>query len=319
MLRYHLLFITILFLSITSLAQTYRKLVKQADSLYTAKDFKRSNDFYQKAFKVKRKNENDLYNGACSAALAGDKRSAYEFLELAFRNGWTNITHLRKDTDLESLHNDKQWTGLLMRVQKKADELESSYDKALQKELLAIFDDDQNIRNQYLTLAKKVGFKNPKVDSISKIMRHTDSVDLIKVKRILDEKGWVGKDKVGEANTTLFLVIQHSDLKTQESYLPMMRDAVKKRHASANELALLEDRVSLRQGKKQVYGSQIYRNEKTNKYYVAPLDDPDNVDKRREKVGLGPMADYVAGWDIIWNLEEYKKQLPEIESLNKPK
>jgi hypothetical protein len=145
-----------------------------------------------------------------------------------------------------------------------------------------------------------------------------DSINLIKVKFILNKYGWLGSDIVGEqGNTTLFLVIQHADLVTQENYLPMMRIAVKNGKAKGSSLALLEDRVALREGKKQIYGSQIVRDEATQKSYVSPLEDPENVDKRRAEVGLEPLAEYVIQWKIIWNVEQYKKNLPVIEAIEK--
>jgi hypothetical protein len=77
----------------------------------------------------------------------------------------------------------------------------------------------------------------------------------------------------------------------------------------------LEDRVAIGEGKQQIYGSQIGYDMKTNKTYVLPLIDPDNVDKRRAKVGLGLMSDYVKHWDMIWDVEEYKRQLPNLEKM----
>jgi hypothetical protein len=73
--------------------------------------------------------------------------------------------------------------------------------------------------------------------------------------------------------------------------------------------------VALGEGRKQIYGSQIGMHE--NRYYILPLEDPDNVDKRRAEAGLGQISDYVKGWDITWDIEKYKKQLPEIEKWNK--
>jgi hypothetical protein len=149
-------------------------------------------------------------------------------------------------------------------------------------------------------------------------MRYKDSIHIAIVSKILDEKGWVGKDKIGKlANNTFFIVIQHSNLKTQQKYLPMMRTAAKEGNTETSWLALLEDRVALGEGRKQIYGSQIYWNEKTNKSYVAPLEDPDNVDKRRKEVGLDPLSHYLEQLGLIWNAEEYKKQLPEFEMLNR--
>ncbi len=42
-----------------------------------------------------------------------------------------------------------------------------------------------------------------------------------------------------------------------------MREAVKKGNANSSSLALLEDRVALRKGEKQIYGSQIGRDQET--------------------------------------------------------
>lgn len=141
---------------------------------------------------------------------------------------------------------------------------------------------------------------------------------LSKIDILFEQDGRVGADKVGgQANQTLFLVIQHSDLKTQQKYLLMMREAVKIGNVNESALALLEDRVALGEGKKQIYGSRIGYDNETNKTFVLLLEDPDNIDKRRAEVGLGLLADYVKRWDIIWNIEEYKKQLPEIEEKQK--
>ena len=193
-----------------------------------------------------------------------------------------------------------------------------NYDKPLKRELLKIWNEDQDIRQEWTEAWNKFGEVSPTLDSIIKIVRYKDSIHLAIVTKILDEKGWVGKDKIGSlANNTFFMVIQHSDLKTQQKYLPMMRTAVKEGKTEARWLALLEDRVALGEGRKQIYGSQIYLNKKTNKSYVAPLEAPDNVDKRRKEVGLDPLSHYLKQWDLIWNQEEYKKQLPELELLNK--
>lgn len=222
------------------------------------------------------------------------------------------------DPDLIPLHNDKRWTEFKDYVYKMIDQREAKYDKPLKEELLAIWHEDQDIRNEAIEAWKKTGKENPIYDSLTKIIQYKDSIHLIKIAKILDEQGWVGKDKVGvQANQTLWLVIQHSNLKTQQKYLPIMRNAVKEGKCEARWLALTEDRIALREGRKQIYGSQLNLNKETNKYYVAPLEDPDNVDKRRIGVGLEPIKEYLKQWDIIWNVEEYKKQLPELELLNK--
>lgn len=297
-------------------SENYFSLIKTADFYYRAKDYEKSLELFQRAFQQKSDNPTHLYNASCSAALAEKKDTAFELLEQAFQNGWTNINHLKNDPDLKTLHNDDRWTSLINKMQQKADEMEANFDKPLRAELLEIFQNDQGIRHEYLEAANDHGYDHPSVDSLAKIMLNHDSINLIKVTRILDERGWVGPGIVGgQANAALFLVIQHAPLEAQKKYLPMMREAVKNGDARVSSLALLEDRIALREGRKQIYGSQIGRNPETGEHYVSPLKDPDNVDKRRAEVGLGPIAEYVKRWGITWDVEEYKKQLPELEKL----
>lgn len=94
---------------ITAQGQSYRSLVAKADSLYDAKEFKRSIQVYEQAFKIETKNPTDLYNAACSAALALEKERSYDLLESALKNGWINVRHIKEDTDLTSLHGEKRW------------------------------------------------------------------------------------------------------------------------------------------------------------------------------------------------------------------
>lgn len=88
-----------------------------------------------------------------------------------------------------------------------------------------------------------------------------------------------------------------------------MRNAVRKGNVKSNHLALFEDRVALRKGGKQIDGSQIGRDKKTGEFYVLPLIDPDNVDKRRAEVGLVTIQEYIQRWGITWNVERYKTDL----------
>lgn len=308
----------LLFLFTSLHAQEYSKLISEADRLYETKDYKMSTDLYTKAFKIESKNPNDLYNGACASSLAGNTEKAFKWLNLSIDNGWMNLKHLSSDTDLENLHSKKEWEMTVGKLEKKLKLMEANYDKPLQAELLAIYDEDQKYRFQMNETQKKFGPESKEMQDLWKITDQKDSINLLKVKKILDEKGWVGKDKVGaQANSALFLVIQHADLETQKKYLPMMKEAVTKGNASPASLALLIDRIEIREGRKQIYGSQIGTNPTNKTLYVLPLVDPDNVDKRRAEVGLGPIAEYVKNWNLVWDVEKYKSELPELEKLNK--
>ncbi|WP_433834834.1 DUF6624 domain-containing protein [Flavobacterium anhuiense] len=301
-------------------AQTYNEWVKKADSCYRAENYTLSVANYEKAFKIEQKDVDDLYNAGCAASMAKENKKAFKWLNLAIENGYENIAHIQIDGDLKRLHSEKEWKKTIDHLEKKIIVLEANYDKPLNKELLAIYAEDQGIRHEFMKIYKEKGRESKAFDSINNLMGYKDSINLVKVMKILNEKGWVGTGIVSyQANQTLFLVIQHADLKYQKKYLPMMREAVKKGNAKPSHLAYLEDRVALREGGKQIYGSQVYTNPSTKKNFVAPLEDPDNVDKRRAAVGLGPLADSVIKADIVWNVEEYKKELPELERMIKEK
>jgi len=170
----------------------------------------------------------------------------------------------------------------------------------------AIYQDDQRYRQQLRGVVEKYGRESEEVKAHWKIIQHQDSINLIKIENILDEHGWLGADVIGtDGNWTLFLVIQHSNLETQKKYLPIVQEAVSKGNARAIDFALLQDRVLLESGEMQIYGTQLGVDPKTGIRYLAPLMDPDNVDKRRAEVGLPPMP-------ATWDVEEYKRSLPEL-------
>lgn len=187
----------------------------------------------------------------------------------------------------------------------------SQFNKALLPVLDSIYHDDQFYRLQMLRLIKNKAAASS-IDSIKTIIQTTDHKNLVKVNRIIQQHGWLGPQEVGmNGSQALFLVIQHADLATQQKYYPMIRQAEKDGKTLSSNLAILEDRIAMREGKKQLYGSQGFTDKATGITYIYPVADVDNLDKRRQSMGLPPMKTYAANWD----LEAYKKQLPEIEQI----
>lgn len=173
----------------------------------------------------------------------------------------------------------------------------------LTEELESIFETDQSLRMIVDSIEQKYGFESEETQGIWQKIHENDSINLIKIDSIISKYGWLGVDKIGEkGNAALFLVIQHSDLKTQEKYLPMMKDAVKKGNANGSELALLIDRIEMFNGRPQVYGSQIQYID--GKYTIYKIIDEKNVNKRRSEVGLQPLEEYVKIWNIDYKLPE---------------
>lgn len=284
--------------------QSYSTLVRIADSLYNIKDYKASAFTYSEAFKMNgwTGTTNDRYNAACSWSLANYPDSAFSNLQIIVtKANYYNYDHIITDPDLKNLHSDKRWLPLIAGVKQNQEKAEAKLNKPLVAELKQVLKDDQGPRLKIDSVSKKYGYNSVEMNHLWNDIGRKDSVNLVKVKAILDKYGWLGPDVVGNSGAvTLFLVIQHADQQTQEKYLPAMRNAVKNGKANPANLALLEDRVALEEGKKQIYGSQIGRDEKTGKFYIRPIEDEINVDKRRAAVGLPPLKDYVKQWGILY-------------------
>jgi hypothetical protein len=161
------------------------------------------------------------------------------------------------------------------------------------------------------------GRNSKEVKAHWKAVKIRDSINRIRGTKFLEKRAWLASDVIGkEGISALFQVILHSDQKSQEKYLPMMKEAVKKGTIQGTDIAILEDRVALGQEKKQIYGSQIGWDTEI-KYYIKPLEDPENVDKRRKEVGLLPLSYYDYILKIKWDPAVYILYLPTIEAIEK--
>lgn len=300
--------------------ESYTSSVKQADSLYKINEFQASGETYSAAFAAWGSGfMSDRYNAACSWSLAGNADSAfYQLFKISRVGSYKNYQHLTEDPDLKPIHEDERWKEVCEIVKTNKEEAEKDLIKPLVEILDSVYTDDQRERRELSDIGKEFGWESPEMKAKWAVIHKFDSINLKKVTSILDEYGWLGTDKVGgQGNMAIFLVIQHAELEVQLKYLPMMREAVKAGNARGSSLALLEDRVALRQGKRQIYGSQVGRDPDTDEHYVLPLDDPENVDARRAEVGLPPLADYAKRWDIVWDPVAYLKMLPELEEKRK--
>jgi hypothetical protein len=298
----------------------YSELTKNALILYENKEYLKAGQKYSEAFNSLGNSGwlNDRYIAACAWALANETDSAFsQLLKVVNGSNFIFEDYVINNSDLNILHSDKRWSKIIEIINNK-DNYDIISDKQLGDTLKAIYFQNVKYRQQVKEIRNKYGVQSDTVKAYWKKIEENDSKILTFVKKILDTRGWLGSDIIGDkGNQILYLAIQHSDIETQEKYLPMMREAVHKGNASPSNFAYLLDRIAIGQGKKQIYGSQINRDQVTGEYYIQPLEDPDNVDIRRKEVGLGKLQDIVSQLGMTWNIEEYKKKLPEIEAKQK--
>ncbi len=145
------------------------------------------------------------------------------------------------------------------------------------------------IRNQVMPTVREFGFGSPQMDSLDREIQHFDSVSLAIVTAIIDEHGWLSKRHIGKAaNHTLFLAIQHAaDHSVREKYFPLLRASAENGDSELSDMATMQDRMLVEEGELQLYGTQSKMVD--GELVPFPIADPESVNKRRRKVGLGKM------------------------------
>jgi len=173
-------------------------------------------------------------------------------------------------------------TGTEAILKKRTVSQEQLADRAKLESLLQL---DQNIRQRSL----KRALSSEEIAEQSKIDQRNRQF----LTKLINKYGWPGIDFAGlQGADTAFLILQHADLATQEKYLEIFRQAVKEGNAWPSQLAMLEDRVNIRNNKPQLYGTQFHFDDK-GIVTPDPIADPEHVDQRRRAVGLIPLAEYL--------------------------
>jgi hypothetical protein len=183
--------------------------------------------------------------------------------------------------------------------------IEQPNDSILKEQLELIGVEDQTLRLLLPQVTEKFGRETKEYKYIWSLINRQDSICINKLTQILEKYGWLGKNRVGgNANQAIWLIIQHSDLKTQEKYLPLLKESVANGESEGWHLAFLEDRILMSKKKKQRFGTQaVWDNElKRNKIY--PIEDVKNVNYRRQELGLEPIEKYADSNGHIFNQKE---------------
>jgi hypothetical protein len=123
-------------------------------------------------------------------------------------------------------------------------------------------------------------------------MNRIDVANADRLREIIDEHGWPGCSLVGdEGANNAWCLTQHASLDLQRRALELLRRAVAAGEATPKQLAYLTDRVRIKEGRKQLYGTQMLGSESEGPM-PWPVEDPHNLDRRRAAVGLEPFTDY---------------------------
>ncbi|WP_146009593.1 DUF6624 domain-containing protein [Deinococcus planocerae] len=135
-------------------------------------------------------------------------------------------------------------------------------------------------------MAEDVRMRSGVVDAEAWLTFDTESTRLLR--EIIAAHGWPGRSLVGEDGATAaWLLAQHSpDLAFQRGVLDVLQ-AQPEGEVAPEHAAYLHDRICVREGRPQRYGTQVQPDGTP-----FPLE-PGDVDARRASVGLEPLAVYL--------------------------
>lgn len=288
--------LSFLLFPLVSIAQHFHGYVKKADSLFKVNQFDLASDNYIKALALIEEQyiePHELINIAKAFAMSGNSSKAMHYLFKLVERGGISAALLENTSEFRKMQQSSDWQQLI----DEARLLEQRADSTLIKSLKAIGIADQLYRKKLDSLyLHNIKNRELRIFYADK-QRYLDSVNLMQVTAILESHGFPSRVAVGRFNTVIFYVVQHADLKTQERYYPQFEQAATTGNLSWRLLCLMTDRIRMRKGLKQLYGTQ-FRTDSSGESTLYEVEDFDKLDNRRLKIGLAPIKEYTSFFGV---------------------
>lgn len=260
-------------------------LVARAESAYAEKRYAECARFFEQAVAAapsESRQRSFAYNAACCHSLGGNVDAAFAMLGRAQDAGLRDLAGIEQDADLAAVRADPRWPAFVAAGEARNAAWEQSLGApGLRRELLALVAEDQAVRGAWIAQPS---------EQTSAAMSAIDRKSTMRMKEVVARHGWPGASLIGEdgANAA-WLLVQHADLDVafQKQCLALMEPLVERGEVAGAEFAYLYDRVAVAEKRPQRFGTQFDETREPR-----PIEDPEHVDERRAKVGLGTMAEY---------------------------
>jgi hypothetical protein len=158
----------------------------------------------------------------------------------------------------------------------------------VREQLLAMVAKDQQVRAELLATGALFDGYQPRMAAVH--LAHAERLETI-----IETVGWPVESQVGrDGAEAAWLILQHAigSPGLQRACLPLLQEAAKDGGIPAWQAAYLEDRICVFEGRPQRFGTHLDW-DGNGVLSPHPIADPDNVDRRRAEVGLGPLALHV--------------------------
>jgi outer membrane protein OmpA-like peptidoglycan-associated protein len=284
-------------------------------------DIERKAENYQKAISYYRNanfSSNIALRLAQCYAMIEQTDSAFYYLDFVIEREKENtpVSSYEGIKEFESLKKNRKWEKLM----KKCIQFQNAYEAKLNIPLQDSIIEMRKIDISYQEKYDSIMLTNDSISIKSFIKEWEAAVKKndLRLTKIIDNYGWPTKELVGNnASEATFFMVQHSlDLKLQEKCLALFKQIEVNDINHLIQIAYLEDRILVKSGEKQLYGTQ-YKNDK-----LHTIDDPDNLNQRRAQIGLAPIQ-FVSAYSSqnlipnysfeLYSGTEYPKYLRDID------
>jgi hypothetical protein len=154
----------------------------------------------------------------------------------------------------------------------------------MREELLGLASEDTRVREELAGDGSLYGGYRSRMEEV-----HRRNAE--RLREIMEEVGWPGVSLVGEdGERAAWLILQHAigEPAFQRRGLDVLSEAAGRGEAPLAQVAMLEDRILVCEGRKQRYGTQFDWDEH-GEMSPVPIEDPEGVDERRRELELPPL------------------------------
>jgi hypothetical protein len=141
------------------------------------------------------------------------------------------------------------------------------------------------------SLRMRSGGRASLTDAMKADRAKMDAAHRQRLREIFSKYSWPTRAFIGaDASARLPVIIKlQDDASFRKECLPLLEQARKSGEVSAEDYAGLADQVRLDEGRAQVYGTIPWLQGPDGKQFPAPIENPEQVDERRQSIGLEPL------------------------------
>lgn len=167
--------------------------------------------------------------------------------------------------------------------------------KELKKELLKMREETQK-------LIKKRAKETYQLESSQNRVSPTELKYAARLCQLIKQFGWLTEQIAGQdgADAAASLLVNSPSFELQRALLPLIKVATEKGDFKRQNYAAYIDRLLIRTGRKQIFGTQIAVD--NGIIILYPILQEQSIEERRSRYNLPPLADYIRYLEMLYSM-----------------